>query len=280
MIFVSHSSKDDDFVDNLRTALHRRGLQTWVDHFDTPGGSFWDEVVDTALAASAVLVLVLSPDAVVSENVGVEWREFKRQGKVIVPIKVRECPTPLLIRHLIHIDFTDPLHFDDALDRLVDTLTRLTGLKETGQVRVVDVDGISEELEMAQLKYAMRDLQEKLDLFIGEDQLLFVFPRQRKTMVINLDREKIFLGRSIEADVDLSPYDFENSSVSRQHALLTVGNSSLTITDLNSTNGTFIERHQLTPMIPFPVKSGAMLRLGNLVVQTYFNKALDGNRGE
>lgn len=279
MIFVSHSSKDDDFVNNLRTALHGRGLQTWVDHFDTPGGAFWDEVVDTALAACTVLVLVLSPDAVKSENVGVEWREFKRQGKVIVPVKVRDCPTPLLIRHLIHIDFTDALHFDDALDRLVGTLTRLLGLRETGQIRIVDSDVTHDELEMAQLKYAMRDLQEKLDLFIGQDQLLFVFPRQRKTLVINLDQEKIFLGRSLEADVDLTPYDAENGSVSRQHALLTVSSSALTLTDLNSTNGTFIEQHQLTPMLPFPVKSGALLRLGNLVIQTYFNKVLDGQKG-
>ena len=58
MIFVSHSSKDDEFVTQLHVALRRRGFATWVDHISNiPAGVFWDEALDEALSNCNVMIL-------------------------------------------------------------------------------------------------------------------------------------------------------------------------------------------------------------------------------
>jgi hypothetical protein len=48
MIFISHSTANDGFVDQLAEDLHIRGIQTWVDHRDMPAGSRWVAQLETA----------------------------------------------------------------------------------------------------------------------------------------------------------------------------------------------------------------------------------------
>jgi hypothetical protein len=58
-IFISHSHKDDDFVDRLRSDLHKLGHHTWVDHHDIPAGKVWDEVVEVELVTSDAMILIV-----------------------------------------------------------------------------------------------------------------------------------------------------------------------------------------------------------------------------
>ena len=39
-IFISHSSRDDEFVTQLAESLHEQQYETWVDHQDTPEGMY------------------------------------------------------------------------------------------------------------------------------------------------------------------------------------------------------------------------------------------------
>jgi pSer/pThr/pTyr-binding forkhead associated (FHA) protein len=54
----------------------------------------------------------------------------------------------------------------------------------------------------------------------------------------------------------------QEPSVSTEHARLEVIVSSLTVTDLDSTNGTFLNGEQLPPNQPFVVQEGAKLTFG------------------
>jgi pSer/pThr/pTyr-binding forkhead associated (FHA) protein len=42
------------------------------------------------------------------------------------------------------------------------------------------------------------------------------------------------------------------------------GGTSYQITDLNSTNGTFVNEQRLTPNLPHPLSSGDMIRIGSM----------------
>ena len=63
------------------------------------------------------------------------------------------------------------------------------------------------------------------------------------------------IGRTAPADIVLA-----DSEVSRAHCRLTLENDILTVTDLNSTNGTFVDGTRVSGPTPIPV--GAILRLG------------------
>lgn len=71
-------------------------------------------------------------------------------------------------------------------------------------------------------------------------------------------------------DLDLSPYGAQEKGVSRIHAALQCEGNSLQIVDLDSTNGTYLNEEQLTPNQPHILRSGDMIRLGQLVFYVYF----------
>lgn len=89
------------------------------------------------------------------------------------------------------------------------------------------------------------------------------------------ENEVIVLGRSdlnarSHPDVDLTPYGALDRGVSRNHARLHVDDGKLYITDLGSTNGTFLGGERLEPHVPTPLRKGTDLFLGRLSVTILF----------
>ena len=71
-LFISHSSKDDNFVRELRAALANHGQAGWIDSRELRGGDpLWSEIEQAIEAASAYAVVV-STDALQSKWVGKE----------------------------------------------------------------------------------------------------------------------------------------------------------------------------------------------------------------
>lgn len=54
-----------------------------------------------------------------------------------------------------------------------------------------------------------------------------------------------------------------SESVSSRHCRISVNGNRVTVTDLNSTNGTYMNEQRLMPMQPMPVNDGAIIYLGN-----------------
>ncbi len=69
---------------------------------------------------------------------------------------------------------------------------------------------------------------------------------------------------------DLSPFQAKNLGVSRWHALLHVEDNALYITDLGSTNGTYLSRHQLRPNVATKINKGEEILLGRLRITPLF----------
>jgi tetratricopeptide (TPR) repeat protein len=89
-LFISHSSKDDAFVRELRARLANHGQDGWIDSRELCGGDLlWPEIQRAIEAASAYAV-VISPDAMQSEWVGDELSYAlevqKKHGKEKYPV--------------------------------------------------------------------------------------------------------------------------------------------------------------------------------------------------
>jgi len=89
-LFISHSSKDDAFVGELRQMLADHGHEGWIDSRELRGGDpLWAEIQKAIEAASAYAVVV-STDALQSKWVGKELQHAlklrKKRGKDKYPV--------------------------------------------------------------------------------------------------------------------------------------------------------------------------------------------------
>lgn len=93
---------------------------------------------------------------------------------------------------------------------------------------------------------------------------------------IRLDTQgEMLFGRSdpkseLMPDFDLSVYGAAEQGVSRRHALLKRGEDTLTLIDLGSTNGTYLNGQRLIPNQPRVVRDGDEVRMGRLVFHVFF----------
>jgi hypothetical protein len=67
-------------------------------------------------------------------------------------------------------------------------------------------------------------------------------------------------------DIDLHPVGGSSQGVSRQHAILRLAEGQWTITDLGSTNGTFLNDGQMAPNSTVVLRDRTRIRLGNVIV--------------
>jgi hypothetical protein len=72
------------------------------------------------------------------------------------------------------------------------------------------------------------------------------------------------------AHIDLSPYGARNRGVSRLHALIRVRDNCLSIQDMGSTNGTFLNGYQVMPFTDVPLEHDDVLELGHLQLKLTF----------
>jgi hypothetical protein len=85
----------------------------------------------------------------------------------------------------------------------------------------------------------------------------------------------IILGRAdkdnaSEMCIDLTLFGAAEQGVSRQHACLELLNKTVMLTDLGSTNGTFLNDQRIMPQQRRVVRDNDEIRLGRLVMHIYF----------
>lgn len=99
-------------------------------------------------------------------------------------------------------------------------------------------------------------------------------------MVLALDKP-VTLGRgqsSKDLMLDLNELNAHQHGVSRRHCVLQRHGSSVVVTDLHSTNGTYLNDTLLTPLEATLIRHGDRLTLGTLPVVIEFETALLGDR--
>lgn len=81
------------------------------------------------------------------------------------------------------------------------------------------------------------------------------------------DGEEFILGRvggkqPILPDIDLTPYGGYEEGISRLHAIIKVTHDQISITDLGSANGTWVNGKKATAHSPYGLENGDILTLG------------------
>ncbi|MBN1303781.1 MAG: FHA domain-containing protein [Anaerolineales bacterium] len=89
------------------------------------------------------------------------------------------------------------------------------------------------------------------------------------------DRTEITLGRIVQdqpfmPDIDFSPYNAYENGVSRLHAVLKRDQRKITIMDLGSSNGTYLNGKKIKANIASPLRNGDLVSLGKLKLQILF----------
>lgn len=105
--FISHSHEDGDFAELLKLRLQLTGYQAWVDIDRLRPGVDWQEGIDKAIMDASAVIIVLSPDARMSEYVTYEWSFALGCDKNIIPIMLRQTTIHPRLARIQYSDFTN-----------------------------------------------------------------------------------------------------------------------------------------------------------------------------
>jgi ribosomal protein L40E len=96
-----------------------------------------------------------------------------------------------------------------------------------------------------------------------------VIQNDNVSIPIPQDVPEAILGRQDAAsnsypEIDLNPYGGHTAGVGRQHARLVMDRGHLCLIDLDSVNGSYVNRKKIPPDQPVPIQDGDEIRLGRL----------------
>lgn len=102
-------------------------------------------------------------------------------------------------------------------------------------------------------------------VYVGQDGQKFSFVLGKETNLVG----RLDNNRGIYPDIDLSPFD-KDGKISRRHAIIHRSGEKISLEDLNSTNGTYINRgERLQPKKTYPLKNNDELCLGETFVRLF-----------
>jgi len=112
---------------------------------------------------------------------------------------------------------------------------------------------------------------------VKEKTKLVIHVDQATEPLIIEPKEQLNIGRSdgsknVAPDLDLAPYGAVDKGVSRVHAAFKTDGNSISIVDLGSTNGTFLNEEHVPPNNAHILRDGDAVRLGKLVFHVYFKQ--------
>jgi tetratricopeptide (TPR) repeat protein len=137
-VFLSHSTKDKEFVQRLADALLGADFTPWLCEVDIERNENFVAKIEQGLTECDVALVVWSPDAAKSEWTKEEWtsvlaRQVAEQRIRLGIVLLRECPLPELLRTKNYIDARGDQ--GDGLRETVkwlkrrESVQRLSGLK-------------------------------------------------------------------------------------------------------------------------------------------------------
>lgn len=138
------------------------------------------------------------------------------------------------------------------------------------------------ELLEALLKQQTREMA-NLSLGKAREVLLLVENGIRRLELYN--ETTFLLGRFAKSTprgkhVDLTPFSAQDRGVSRIHAQLHMDENKLYITDMDSTNGTFVDGVRLMPHQPHLLRQGSQIMLGRLSMQVMYKTQQETAKAE
>ncbi|MBV9229428.1 MAG: TIR domain-containing protein [Chloroflexi bacterium] len=173
-IFISHSSKDNDFglklVQDLRQALGDENAVWYDAKGGLHGGDMWWDKIKEELRERFVFLVILSPDALVSpwvtDEIRIAWRQKNSQGKQIIPVLWRPCDMPDDLDTLQVVSFVPPRVYEDAFNELLMAVGLPVGMEArvaVGQPDEMLAQRMTAQIEDAYTRGSWQEVIQKVD---------------------------------------------------------------------------------------------------------------------
>lgn len=107
------------------------------------------------------------------------------------------------------------------------------------------------------------------DIEVRPNEFVLLFPHTSNSLILPKS-ESLILGRMAQPFaappnfVDLSPFEAMERGVSRQHAHIDFHDEQFFLVDSESANGTYLNKHKLSPGQEYPLKNGDYILLARL----------------
>lgn len=116
-LFISYSRSDKDFAQKLTDTLRDNGVEVFLDVQGIEAGEKWSTAIQRALDAAEVMLVVISPASMQSDNVEDEWQYFLDNKKPILPILWLPAKLHFQLNRLQYVNFNG-VPFETALNNL------------------------------------------------------------------------------------------------------------------------------------------------------------------
>jgi hypothetical protein len=291
-IFISYCREERPAARQFAECFAREGFTVWWDAVLRSGQTF-DEVIERELRAAKAVVVLWSPRSVRSRWVRAEATLADRSNK-LVPIIIEPCELPIIfeLTHASELaewsgDTTDPRWqtLVSDLRRMVGSTAEPSSAESSAPQPAAAPAPPKEELRrdspeaiMAALERLGKREESGLAQPTPEEQQRAEFYHRADEYraqegddvhcLLRLDGEEqetrfvvtpvgLKIGRAPPADIIVS-----GMGVSRSHCLVEYGAGRLRVTDLNSTNGTFVDNKRVDRSEILEV--GGVLRVGSV----------------
>ena len=268
-IFISYSREDRPTARQVATCLADEGFSVWWDNALHSGETF-DEVIEKQLRESKAVVVLWSPRSVASRWVRAEATLADRRNK-LCPAIIEACDRPIVFELTHTADLSDWTGetTDMRWQTFVEDLHRLVDRgKEAEAAQAQTHDTHTAARKMAPAHPAPAKVEPALPANGGPATAVAASATDEFHCLEILDPDLALyrfvvspmglkIGRVPPADIVLS-----DPSVSREHCIVGLANDELLVSDLNSTNGTFIDGVRIGRAAVLPVTS--VLRCGKV----------------
>jgi len=292
-IFLSYSREDRAAVRHIAESFEAEGFAVWWDAALQSGQTF-DEVIEQRLKEAKAVVVLWSPRSVTSRWVRAEATLADRKNK-LVPAIIEPCDRPIAfeLTHTADLsewtgDTRDPGWRAFVKDVRALVQKAVGHEAEAPAAPKPHVERVyarrpasptppespaqprSESDDVVFVSRARPQIEPPVEANIPAPQPRVDVPDENEEVHAlrvsdGLDSEEIFIvgpaglkiGRTAPADAIIA-----HPSVSRQHCVIGLANDELLVTDLSSTNGTFIDDERIERAAVLPV--GSILRVGQV----------------
>ena len=262
------------------------GFTVWWDAVLHSGETF-DEVIEQRLRDAAAVVVLWSPRSVASRWVRAEATQADRRNK-LAPAIIEPCDRPIIfeLTHAADLcewtgDITDHRWqtFVQDVRRLVDARKQESAAAggpghsprpasaaptphhAHAASRPVQQPEASHTVPAGKAEHPIHQLHKGRQELEGDSQdelhCLELEDSELADELFIIDAAGVKIGRTAPAEIVLS-----HKSVSREHCIIGLANDELLVTDLNSTNGTYVDETRIRRATILPV--GSTLRLGQI----------------
>ncbi|MCK4394533.1 toll/interleukin-1 receptor domain-containing protein [Candidatus Bipolaricaulota bacterium] len=123
-VFVSYSRRDQPFVRKLVDRLLQSGVSVFYDEADIAVGQSLADSLNRAVQNAKYVLVVMSPDYFASQWGKLELalalqQEFESDRTKVIPLLLRDCEIPPLLRSKLYADFRDTEVFEHTFSKVL-----------------------------------------------------------------------------------------------------------------------------------------------------------------